>query len=97
MRIAIMCAEKNPIDCHRTILVGRELVERELKVVHILADGQTQTQVAVIDSLAEKFGLRQPTLFGAAEDLTAEVYTRQEKRIAFQINARGQTLRAGRK
>ena len=38
-RIALMCAEKEPLDCHRTLLVARALVERGVAVEHILADG----------------------------------------------------------
>jgi uncharacterized protein (DUF488 family) len=38
-RIAALCAEKEPLDCHRTLLVSRQLVERGAAVAHILADG----------------------------------------------------------
>jgi uncharacterized protein (DUF488 family) len=38
-RIALLCAEKEPLDCHRTLLVSRRLVERGARVAHILADG----------------------------------------------------------
>ena len=38
-RIALMCAEKDPLECHRTILVSRELNKEGLAVEHILADG----------------------------------------------------------
>ncbi|MEX0713868.1 MAG: DUF488 domain-containing protein, partial [Pirellulales bacterium] len=40
-RVALMCAEKEPLDCHRTILVCRELRE-EFHIMHILADGTTE-------------------------------------------------------
>lgn len=36
---AIMCAEKNPLDCHRTHLVTPALAARGVEVVHLLADG----------------------------------------------------------
>ena len=36
-RLALMCAERDPLDCHRTILVARELARRGLDVAHILA------------------------------------------------------------
>ena len=33
---AIMCAEKDPLDCHRTILVARALQARGESIAHIL-------------------------------------------------------------
>ena len=41
-QIALMCAEKNPQHCHRTLLVAPALVQRGIKVNHILADGNLQ-------------------------------------------------------
>jgi uncharacterized protein (DUF488 family) len=39
---AMMCAERAPLDCHRTHLVAPALVERGIEVIHLLADGTTQ-------------------------------------------------------
>ena len=38
-RIALMCAEREPLDCHRTILVSRHLATRGADIVHLLAGG----------------------------------------------------------
>jgi uncharacterized protein (DUF488 family) len=38
-RIALMCAEHDPLDCHRCLLVGRALAERGVPIGHILRDG----------------------------------------------------------
>ena len=38
-RIALLCAERDPIDCHRFLLIGRELAARDVPVAHILASG----------------------------------------------------------
>ena len=38
-RIALMCAEKDPLNCHRAVLVARKLYEGGISVVHIHADG----------------------------------------------------------
>jgi len=38
-RIALMCAEKEPLDCHRTILVCYRLKRLGISIKHILADG----------------------------------------------------------
>lgn len=39
-RIAIMCAEKDPMNCHRTWTIAQNLPDME--VLHILADGSLQ-------------------------------------------------------
>ena len=39
---AIMCAEKDPLDCHRTILVARALEARGQTIAHILASGEIE-------------------------------------------------------
>jgi len=43
-RVAIMCSEENPAECHRTLLVGRVLAEHGVEVLHIRGDGRLQTQ-----------------------------------------------------
>src|SRR6185436_16562559 len=37
--LCLMCAEKEPLDCHRTVLVSRRLAERAVPIEHLLADG----------------------------------------------------------
>ena len=44
-RIAMLCAEKEPLDCHRTILVCRHLRKSGFPIKHILADGAWNHQV----------------------------------------------------
>ena len=46
MRVAIMCAEKDPLDCHRCILVSPRLKERGIDVQHIHDDGTLESQEA---------------------------------------------------
>lgn len=41
-RIALMCSEGKPIDCHRAILIAKKLVEDGYKVIHILKDGDCE-------------------------------------------------------
>lgn len=42
--ICFICAEKNPSNCHRSTLVGRELSKLGYLVNHIRADGSLETQ-----------------------------------------------------
>ena len=41
-RIALLCAEKDPVTCHRTILICRALRAPALAIQHILADGRLE-------------------------------------------------------
>ena len=50
-RVALVCAEKDPADCHRALLVGREARERGWVVNHILADGGLAAQNDVVGGL----------------------------------------------
>jgi hypothetical protein len=46
-----MCAEKEPLDCHRTILVGRALTLCGVDLAHIHADGRIEPQAELEDRL----------------------------------------------
>ena len=63
-RIAIMCAEKEPLDCHRTLLIARELVESGTPVTHILADGGIEPHDATVSRLKEPPQNLQDDMFG---------------------------------
>lgn len=42
-RIAMLCAEKEPLDCHRGLLIARHLSELGWQINHLLADGSVET------------------------------------------------------
>ena len=50
-RLALMCAEKDPLHCHRALLVSRSLEDEGLEVAHILADGGLEPHESVMDRL----------------------------------------------
>jgi uncharacterized protein (DUF488 family) len=43
-RVALLCAEADPMECHREKLIGRALRERGNEVKHILLDGSIAEQ-----------------------------------------------------
>ncbi len=49
-RLALLCSEENPSECHRHLLVGRVFHERGLEVIHIRGDGSQQTYLETCDS-----------------------------------------------
>ncbi|HVC31524.1 MAG TPA: DUF488 domain-containing protein [Steroidobacteraceae bacterium] len=43
-RMALMCSEENPLECHRSLLIARVLAERGIAAQHIRGDGSIQTE-----------------------------------------------------
>ncbi len=66
-RTALLCAEKEPLDCHRTLLVAPALADRGIRVQHILADGTLESHDQAMDRLLETTGLKQASLFGSTD------------------------------
>lgn len=73
-RTAILCAEKEPLDCHRTILVAREVERMGLPVTHILADGSLETNRAALARLAKQLKLSNGDLFQSEGDVAERAY-----------------------
>jgi uncharacterized protein (DUF488 family) len=46
-RVAMMCSEENPTDCHRRLLITRVLAGRGLPVQHIRGDGRIESEAAL--------------------------------------------------
>ena len=83
-RIALMCAEKEPLDCHRTILVARALVEDcGAAVTHILADGRLEPHDETIKRMRKELSMVEPDLFSSPAELTERAYAAQASRIAY--------------
>ena len=82
-KIALMCAEKDPIDCHRTILVSRRLSEEGLKVNHILADGSVESQGDIEQRLISIFKMDGGDLFLSDEEIREQAYRKQGDVIAY--------------
>jgi uncharacterized protein (DUF488 family) len=53
--MTFICAEKDPIDCHRNILVAKNLQDHGIKVLHILFDGSIEDNSRTEQRLVEKF------------------------------------------
>ena len=84
-KLALMCSEKEPIECHRTLLVGQTLFEREIPVTHILGDGTLENHDDAIQRLLKIFKLDEPDLFRTNEEVISEALLRQEQKVAFNL------------
>ena len=86
-RIALMCAEREPLDCHRTLLVGRSLAERGVAVTHILADGALEPHADTMDRLLDSVKLPRGDLLHSKEELIEQALALKEGRIAYSDRA----------
>lgn len=95
-RIALMCAEKDPIQCHRAILVCQHLVPFNLEIAHILSTGQLEfhedleSRLLATHHLTAPAGEAQLSLFAVEESshpdrdqLLRQAYQLQGDKIAY--------------
>jgi len=82
-RIALMCSEKDPIMCHRTILVCRHLRGEGMRIRHILDDGSIEENGQAIKRLMVLLKLQERDLFHSPEEMIERAYDVQGDRIAF--------------
>ena len=81
---ALMCAERNPFVCHRTLLVAPVLRDKT-GIRHILADGSVQSH----DDLEKQLLAMHPPspLFAGDGDGIGDAYLRQARRFAHRKTA----------
>jgi uncharacterized protein (DUF488 family) len=82
-RVALMCAEKEPLECHRTLLVAKALAARGQRVLHIHADGHLETHEAAMERLLKMTGVPDEDMFLSKEELLAKALARQEEQVAY--------------
>ena len=82
-RCCLMCAEKDPLDCHRSILVARHLAPKGFSISHIHGDGRVETQV---DFETRLMNADEAPLLDGVEDIRALLplaYNRRGRKMAF--------------
>lgn len=82
--IALMCAEKDPITCHRTILICRNLISPGIKIKHILGSGELEEHKDSEHRLMKIFKLNHPDLFHSEQQRLEDAYSRQGEKIAYE-------------
>lgn len=82
-RVALMCAEADPLECHRCLLISRALAARGVPVRHLLADGAAAMQAEIEDELLRRTHRTDDDLFLTREERVAVAYREQAKRVGF--------------
>jgi uncharacterized protein (DUF488 family) len=85
-RVCLLCAEREPLDCHRCLLVGRALAERGLTLGHIRADGTVESHAATEERLLALAG-HDADLFRDGAERLAHAYRRRAQAVAARLKA----------
>lgn len=81
-RIALLCAEKDPLTCHRTILVCRNLRANDLDIQHILEDGTLAHHREIEKRLMQLHHI-EPDMFHNEAQCIEKAYDKQAEKIAY--------------
>jgi uncharacterized protein (DUF488 family) len=82
-RIALMCSEHNPLDCHRCLLVGRALFESGIPVRHIVSDGRQISQTDIEEQLIKECGHGLDDMFAKGRARIAEAYRERARQVSY--------------
>jgi uncharacterized protein (DUF488 family) len=86
-RLCMMCSEREPLECHRCLLVARALAARGLNVGHILYDGSIEPH-AVTEQRLLALADEGDTLFNTGQqERLAAAYLRQGRAVAYRGKA----------
>lgn len=87
-RIVLMCTERDPLDCHRCLLVGRALSERHVSLEHILANGEVAAQRDIEERLLALAGSATDDMFATRAERLARAYRLRAQKAAYRQAAR---------
>jgi uncharacterized protein (DUF488 family) len=82
-KIALMCAEKEPLECHRTLLISRALEKRGVSIAHVLADGSVEPHARTMSRLLDLVGLPHEDMFKSRHELVDIACQLRERKVAY--------------
>ena len=86
-RVCLMCAEREPLDCHRCLLVARALAERGLTIGHILHDGTVEPHAATEQRLLALTGASDDLFVTGQDEQLASAYRHRARAAAYRATA----------
>jgi uncharacterized protein (DUF488 family) len=84
-RIALMCAEKDPLTCHRMLLVCRNLRGEDILIRHILEDGSLEDNRDTEQRLMKLLKIDPADLFSSEEEQIQRAYDLQAEKVAYTL------------
>jgi hypothetical protein len=90
-RLALMCAEKEPLDCHRTILVCHNLKAQGVSIKHILADGSIEEHRHTEARMLKATGCERNLFERGRSDseIIEQAYAERAREIAYKVQHEG--------
>ncbi len=82
-RIALMCSEHNPLDCHRCLLVGRSLFKSGVSVRHIVSNGRQILQSELEEQLVRECGHGLDDMFAKGRTRIADAYRERARQVSY--------------
>jgi uncharacterized protein (DUF488 family) len=82
-KLCLMCAEREPLDCHRCLLIARTLAERGLGIGHIISDGTIEPHAATEERLLALTRTHADLFQSDRAARLAEAYCRRAGKVAF--------------
>jgi uncharacterized protein (DUF488 family) len=86
-RVCLMCAEREPLDCHRCLLVARALAERGLAIGHVLHDGTVEPHAATEQRLLALTSAGDDLFVTGQDERLAAAYRRRARAVAYRATA----------
>ncbi len=86
-QVALLCAEKDPLNCHRNILICKNMKSNDLDIFHILANGVIEKNIFTEIRLLKLHNLFEDDMFLTYEERLNQAYFQQGDKIAFIENA----------
>ena len=94
-RLALLCSEHDPIDCHRCLLVGRQLSKKSIVMHHIVSATEMQTQEDIEARILRNIGEDQVDFLSPRGNAISHAYQEWSRRVAYSIPPqRSHTLEA---
>lgn len=84
-RIALMCAEKDPLTCHRMLLICRNLRGDDIVIRHILEDGALEDNRDTEKRLMKLLRIDPADLFSTEADQIQRAYDLQGEKVAYTL------------
>jgi len=81
-RLCMMCSEREPLECHRCLLIARALAARGLNVGHLLHDGSIEPHAATEQRLLALEGNEENLFVTGHNERLAAAYLRRARAVA---------------